>query len=174
MYSLAQRANSVFAFSLTVIFVLLGAVAIITPFLPFNPTTEVHVRDIAVWTYDYGGSISEIAFVTMDLEADLTSLFNWNTKQLYVSIVAEYESDTYNVNQIILWDDIIRSKRDARIVLHQLKNKYIFNDINPSFREINATYALHWDAMPYAGLLQSGRSKSIKRVKFPKPENMAS
>jgi len=73
MYSLAQRANSVFAFSLTVVFVLLGAVSIITPFLPFNPTTEVLVREIAVWQYDYGGSISEIAFVTMDLEAGMCS-----------------------------------------------------------------------------------------------------
>ncbi|CAG8563317.1 9903_t:CDS:2, partial [Paraglomus occultum] len=167
-----QRANSVFAFSLTVIFVLLGAVAIITPFFSSSdPKTEVHVKEIAVWTYDYGGSISEFAFVTMDLEADLTSLFDWNTKQLYVSIVAEYGSD--NMNQIVLWDDIIRSKRDAQVVLHQIKNKYMFNDITPSFREVNATYALHWDAMPYVGLLQSGRSDSIRHVKFPKPENFA-
>jgi len=71
MYSLAQRANSVFAFSLTVVFVLLGAVAVITPFISSNPTTEVHVKEIAVWTYDYGGSISEIAFVTMNLEAGM-------------------------------------------------------------------------------------------------------
>jgi Signal peptidase subunit len=37
----------------------------------------------------------EYAFVNFDLDADLSSLFNWNTKQVFASLVADYKTSKY-------------------------------------------------------------------------------
>jgi hypothetical protein len=34
-------------------------------------------------------------FLIIMLSLDLSDLFNWNTKQLFVSVVAEYETKTH-------------------------------------------------------------------------------
>ena len=36
--------------------------------------------------------IQDFAKVTFDMDADFTPLFNWNTKQVFLSLVAEYSS----------------------------------------------------------------------------------
>lgn len=36
---------------------------------------------------------NDYAGITFDLKSDLSSLFNWNTKQLYISVTAEYKTE---------------------------------------------------------------------------------
>ncbi|CAG8663207.1 35215_t:CDS:2, partial [Gigaspora margarita] len=154
MYNLLQRANAIFAFAMTVTFGVLGAIAIVTPFLPSSPSAEITVKDIQVISYDYmSQGESEFAFIKLNLDADLTSLFNWNTKQLFVSVLAEYETNSHDINQVILWDSIIQSKEEALIKVSDLHNEYNFVDITTSFRQVNASYSLYWDVMPYVGVL---------------------
>lgn len=50
------------------------------------------------------------AVMTFNLEADLRSVFSWNTKQLFVYLQAEYETPSNKINQIVLWDAIIEEK----------------------------------------------------------------
>ena len=35
---------------------------------------------------------SDLGFITFDLQADLNPLFNWNVKQLFLYLTAEYET----------------------------------------------------------------------------------
>jgi len=37
-----------------------------------------------------------------DLNADLTPVFNWNVKQLFVYLVAEYKTKNNQVNQVFI------------------------------------------------------------------------
>ena len=37
----------------------------------------------------------EYAFLKFDLDADLSSLFNWNTKQVFAYVVADYKTTKY-------------------------------------------------------------------------------
>jgi len=39
-----------------------------------------------------------------DLQADLNPLFNWNAKQLFVFLMAEYETTDNKINQV--WKQI--------------------------------------------------------------------
>ncbi|CAG8460880.1 17376_t:CDS:2, partial [Acaulospora morrowiae] len=171
MYNLAQRANALFAFSTTVIFGLLGAIAFITLFLSSSPTAKIDVKDLQVLIYDYAHTQSEFAFVDLKIDADLTSLFNWNTKQLFVAVVAEYETKTHNSNQVVLWDTIIQSKEDAHIKEEELHNEYNFVDITSSFDRVNANYSIYWDIMPFVGVLISGNSGTLNIKQFPAPMN---
>ncbi|CAG8769537.1 27979_t:CDS:2, partial [Racocetra persica] len=172
MYNLLQRANAIFAFSMTVTFGVLGAIALVTPFLPSSPSAQINIKNIQVISYDYmSQGESEFAFVKLNLDADLTSLFNWNTKQLFVSVIAEYETKSHNINQVVLWDSIIQSKDEALIKVSDLHNEYNFVDITTSFRQVNASYSLYWDVMPYVGMLMSGRTRSNQVIKFPPRSN---
>ncbi|KAF4120478.1 Signal peptidase subunit [Geosmithia morbida] len=53
-------------------------------------------------------------FTTFSLDADLSSLFTWNTKQLFVYVTAEWpaadpESPAGATNEAVIWDSIITS-----------------------------------------------------------------
>lgn len=45
------------------------------------------------------------------LEADLSSLFTWNTKQVFVYVTADWPdaSDANSTNSAVIWDSIITS-----------------------------------------------------------------
>ena len=42
----------------------------------------------------------DLGYLTFDLQADLTPLFNWNAKQLFVFLAAEYETVDNKLNQV--------------------------------------------------------------------------
>ncbi|RIA85926.1 signal peptidase 22kDa subunit [Glomus cerebriforme] len=172
MYNLAQRANAIFAFAMTVQFGLLLSIAISSLYLTSNPIGKVDVRELNIWLYNYDNKETEFAFIEMNLDADLTSLFNWNTKQLFVAVIAEYETKSHDLNQVVLWDSIIQSKEDAHIKEVKVRNeKYDFVDITPKFGEVEAKYSIYWDLMPYVGFLVSGKTESNQTISFPAPDN---
>ena len=47
------------------------------------------------------------------LQANLTHLFNWNVKQLFLYLTAEYETADNKLNQVVLWDKIIQRGENA-------------------------------------------------------------
>ncbi|PGH11895.1 hypothetical protein AJ79_04587 [Helicocarpus griseus UAMH5409] len=118
MHSALNRVQSVFGFFTTVAFVL-GALTALTVVLhPADPVTSVELSNIQVIKgrpHYYATKREEYAQIKFDLDADLTSLFNWNTKQLFVYVLATYptsSSSTTSSNQnltteSIIWDTII-------------------------------------------------------------------
>uniref|UniRef100_A0A453LLE0 Signal peptidase complex subunit 3 n=1 Tax=Aegilops tauschii subsp. strangulata TaxID=200361 RepID=A0A453LLE0_AEGTS len=65
--------------------------------------------------------------MTLNISADLSSLFTWNTKQVFVFVAAEYETPQNALNQVSLWDGIIPAKEHAKFLIHTT-NKYRFID----------------------------------------------
>ncbi|CAM6127140.1 unnamed protein product [Calypogeia fissa] len=51
--------------------------------------------------------------LTLNISGDLRSVFTWNTKQLFVFVVAEYKTPKNQINQVSLWDLIVERKEDA-------------------------------------------------------------
>jgi hypothetical protein len=48
--------------------------------------------------------------LSFNLDADLRSVFSWNTKQIFVYVQAEFPTDDFHVNQVSIWDQIVVSK----------------------------------------------------------------
>ena len=42
----------------------------------------------------------DLGYLMFDLHADLNPLFNWNAKQLFVFLIAEYETADNKLNQV--------------------------------------------------------------------------
>jgi len=121
MHTTLQRLNGVFSFMTSVVFVLAACIAITGLVLPSTPSAHLTVSNWRVYVLNSAqtncrksgraprGSQNPIdyAFINFDLESgisprkqytyipDLSSLFNWNVKQVFAYIVAEYTTPRY-------------------------------------------------------------------------------
>lgn len=79
---------------------------------------------------DYGASRerNDLGFLTFDLTTDLSHLFNWNVKQLFLYLTAEYITPTNELNQVVLWDKIILRGENALLDFKNMNTKYYFWD----------------------------------------------
>ncbi|KAJ3326597.1 DNA ligase (ATP) [Blyttiomyces sp. JEL0837] len=126
----------------------LGATAISGPILlsQVSGQANVAVSDVSIkmgrvgYYYDYHQPLSELGIVNFKGEADLSSLFTWNTKQLFVYVVVEYSTKTHKTNQIVIWDDIITKKDDAVINFKKQKPEYNAADITNKIRHAFVEY----------------------------------
>ena len=118
MHTIWMRLNAVIFFGLTVlltlsIFAALSTITMtkapvlekleINQFLFFKETRQNPARKGSHNEgYDY-----DQALFTFDVDIDLKPAFHWNTKQLFLMLIAEYESKKYGLSQIVIWDKII-------------------------------------------------------------------
>ena len=93
------------------------------------------------------------AVLSFDLNADLRPAFHWNLKQLFVYVVAEYETSANPLNQVIIWDKIVKSQKEASLKLQGEHVKYALIDQGAELRGKKVTLKLMWDHMPLTGRL---------------------
>ncbi|OQE19453.1 hypothetical protein PENSTE_c015G08031 [Penicillium steckii] len=116
MHSSLNRAQAVFGFFTSVALVVAGLAALSTLLFPTDATTaSVQLKNVQVVKgrpHYYSAKREEYAQIRFDLDADLSPLFNWNTKQLFVYVYATYSSSDNPDSQLrnsesIIWDSII-------------------------------------------------------------------
>lgn len=91
-------------------------------------------------------------------------------------------------NDVVLWDRIVRRKRDGKIKIKGAKNKYRFRELSTSFRCVKgglprifltmlfsnvspANFTLKYNLMPYVGLLTYGEAgRTPNAIPFPPVE----
>ncbi|KAI4318149.1 hypothetical protein L6164_025953 [Bauhinia variegata] len=154
MHSFGYRANALLTFAITILAVLCGLASLSDNFNFPSPSAEVQVLNIN-WFQKQPNGNDEVS-MTLNISADLRSLFTWNTKQVFVFLAAEYETPKYSLNQISLWDGIVTSKEHAKFLIHT-SNKYRFIDQGSNLlgKEFNLT--LHWHVMPKTGKMFADR-----------------
>jgi signal peptidase complex subunit 3 len=73
----------------------------------------------------YSTKKEEYAIIKFSLDADLSSLFTWNTKQLFVYVTAEWtnptspahpEASRNQTNEAVIWDSIITAPTADRLL----------------------------------------------------------
>ncbi|KAI9863562.1 MAG: hypothetical protein M1813_003585 [Trichoglossum hirsutum] len=182
MHSTVVRAQNIFGLFTTVTFVVSALIGISVLFYPQAPSANIQLRNIQVVKgrpHYYSLKKEEYAHIKFDLDADLTSLFNWNTKQIFVYILAKWPTPGKpdSINEAVIWDQIIpadpsqnpnvsperRRKSSAsppskaergHIRLRNAKSKYQITDVAGKMAERgNATLELGWNVQPWVGAL---------------------
>ncbi|VVT56501.1 uncharacterized protein SAPINGB_P005110 [Magnusiomyces paraingens] len=170
MFSSFQRLQNAFGIYTTVILVVsvlislisytelysAGAFSLRPTVLKVEPKTSVKFtrRSGAV-----NGKGKENAKITFDLSADLRPLFNWNTKQVFVYLEAEYNGGKSRPdisNSVTFWDKIITTKEKAVLDLKGQRSHYSVYDVQKSFNNNNATLKLGYNIQPWVGALIFG------------------
>ncbi|KAI1352518.1 signal peptidase subunit [Xylaria sp. FL0043] len=119
MHNSLTRIQSVFGFFTTVAFVV-GAIIAASDFTaPRTPSASIKPTNVQVVKgrpHYYSSKKEEYAIIRFSLDADLSSLFTWNTKQLFVYVTAEWPAPprgvadvTNQTNKAVIWDTIITS-----------------------------------------------------------------
>ncbi|KAI1733705.1 signal peptidase subunit [Xylaria scruposa] len=119
MYNSLTRLQNVFGFFTTVAFVV-GAIIAASDFTaPRTPSASIKPTNVQVVKgrpHYYSSKKEEYAIIKFSLDADLSSLFTWNTKQLFVYVTAEWPAaevggggGANQTNKAVIWDTIITS-----------------------------------------------------------------
>ncbi|PWA55524.1 signal peptidase subunit [Artemisia annua] len=148
MHSFGYRANALLTFAITILAVICALASVSDNFNSPSPSSQVQVLNIN-WFRNKPDGDDEVS-MTMNISADLQSLFTWNTKQVFVFLAAEYETPKNSLNQVSLWDGIIPAKEHAKFNIHTT-NKYRFVDQGSNLRQRDFNLTLHWHVMPKTG-----------------------
>ncbi|XP_071786437.1 signal peptidase complex subunit 3-like [Asterias amurensis] len=165
MNNVLSRANTIFAFTLSVMAALTFGCFLTTAFdsniAPVYMETEKH---LVKNTYTPHGEKADRGHITFDLTSDLDPLFTWNTKQLFIYLMVEYETEHNKLNQVVLWDKIIKRGSKANLDLKKMSLKYPFYDDGNGLKgHDNITMTLNWNVVPGAGMLPrvGGQGKHV-------------
>lgn len=108
-----------------------------TNFLDMSHHVDFKVNKVMVKNvqeFSTRDSRNDVASLTFDLQFDTDPLWNWNTKQLYMYLVAEYVTERNDLNQVVVWDKIVEKhklmklKSKGKLTYKSTKNKYYFFD----------------------------------------------
>ncbi|KAA3489558.1 hypothetical protein CXB51_012429 [Gossypium anomalum] len=148
MHSFGHRLNGLLTFSVTILAIMCAIASLSDNLNTPSPTAEIKIMNIN-WFQKQPQGNDEVS-LTMNISADLQSLFTWNTKQLFIFVAAEYETPKNSLNQVSLWDAIIPAKEHAKFWIHT-SNKYRFVDQGNNLRGKKFNLTLHWHVMPKTG-----------------------
>lgn len=130
-------------------------------------TVKKFVKNVA--DFSAGRERNDLGFLTFDLDADFSQAFDWNTKQLFLYVTAEYKSKANVLNQVVLWDQIMLREDEHRIRLRNQHTEYYFwDDGNGLLANDNVTLSLSMNVIPNAGFLPVFRlPQSTHKFAFP-------
>jgi len=152
MHTVWVRLNAVVFFGLTVLLGLscMAAISKLAHTRNHQPVVEILKLNKLKSLKSHGGV--DRALLSFDLKVDLTPAFHWNIKQLFVYVVAHYETEGRH-NTVVLWDKIVQAGDDKIIDESNIFVKYALVDQGDELRGKNVALQLQWDHMPITGLL---------------------
>ena len=159
MHSLSSRFNTVFLFTATV----LGAMCALNAlsgWLLFRPQAPIKFQVKHFEYFDQNPRFRwDEATFRFDIEANLSSLYTWNLKQLYFYLEAEYTFPKDNLaSRAILFDRIFQVPYNRSEVGHALflnrtnvNLKYPLRDVYRQLQGQNVTLRWRVEYMPITG-----------------------
>ncbi|KAI9686710.1 MAG: hypothetical protein M1822_002769 [Bathelium mastoideum] len=115
MHTSLTRLQNVFGFFTTVACCVAVVIALSVVVTPQSPSASLQLQNVQVVKgrpHYYSTKKEEYAHIRFDLDADLSSLFSWNTKQVFLYITTTFPSTSSREppSQAVIWDAILPSK----------------------------------------------------------------
>ncbi|CAF0704309.1 unnamed protein product [Brachionus calyciflorus] len=171
MHSFLSRANALFAFTLTTTGVLAACLYATTFLYDQNGIVKINTGRAVVkhlTEFGAGKKKNDLGFFAFDLDADLEPLFNWNVKQLFLYLTAEYQTPQNKLNEVVVWDKIVQKGDNYKLNLKNAKTKYFLWDDGAGLKgNKNVTLYLTWNIIPNVGSLPNVPVDGAHRIEFP-------
>ncbi|EJP68672.1 hypothetical protein MY4038_001934 [Beauveria bassiana] len=184
MYNSFNRIQNVFGFFTTVACVFGAFIAATDLFSPREPSgiiTPDNIQVVKGRPHYYSTKKEEYAVIRFSLDADLSSLFTWNTKNLFVYVTADWPGADNTTNSAVIWDSIITNPSADHLLnigpatLKKLRKSSAGKSIDPNRGKLklknqkpkyqithpsgkiaqteDVTLKLHYNVQPWVGLL---------------------
>ncbi|KAK3597501.1 hypothetical protein CHS0354_041921 [Potamilus streckersoni] len=171
MNTFLSRLNTIFAFTLSVMAGLTFLCFLSTFFNDHKTLVSINTGKIIVKSVpDYSTSRekNDLGFVVFDVQSDILSSLIVPTTSLFLYLTAEYTTQNHKLNQIVMWDKIIKRGENAIIDYKSMNTKYYFWDYGNGLRgNRNVTMTLSWNVIPNAGTLPKVMGEGSHRFAFP-------
>lgn len=173
MDSYTNRGSSLFTTFTTVLFAVATLNHITSYFYSPAPLAKISIpKNNAVEYSHYKSYNSDQVKFEFDLTLDLTSEFNWNVNQIYVFVVATYETKKNKKNEVVIYDKILRDLKDYKLDLKNSKIKYALRDeFAGSLADLDITLTVRYQVMPIFGLLRIKELPNKARFRVPSEYN---
>ena len=160
MHNVTARLNSSFFYGVTLVGIL-AALNLASSFFieqPFSANLTSMVNTKLYSNSRYNWDEAEIEFT---MAADLTDVYNWNIKLIFLYIEIDYFSPARN--QVIIWDKIIWRDQASKVILDIKKNKgkYMIKTKAHDLIGRNATATLKWEVVPITGFVYKMHSQPL-------------
>ncbi|CEF67443.1 CG5919 protein [Strongyloides ratti] len=171
MHNIWARFNNVLAFTLTVLAASTFLAFVSSHILAKSTVATLNARNVRVKNIPSripGTPNNDFAHMELDIEVDLSDVFNWNVKELFVYLVADYKTKKNAFNQVTLWDQVVL--RSDRVVINEkdlYPEYYFFDDGSNLLKHDNVSLTLNWEVIPNAGFMFHERAKGTHRIQFP-------
>ncbi|KAF4630500.1 hypothetical protein G7Y89_g7638 [Cudoniella acicularis] len=187
MHSTIVRGQNVFGFFTTVCFAVAALIAASDLLAPRTPRATVAANAVQVVKgrpHYYSTKKEEYAIIRFTMNADFSSLFTWNTKQVFVYVSASWPNSTSSelTNEAVIWDTIITNPsadhlqnigpaamKKGRIDLKNVKPKYQITAPSGKLQETDdVVLKVHYNVQPWVGILtwtpqiEFGKWKKLK------------
>lgn len=174
MHTVLSRLNALFAFSLSTVALLTLLFALSTSYKSYDQLAKVEMKTVKALVrrmQDYNmpnAKENDLGLVSFDLDADFQDCFDWNVKQLFIYLTANYKSPDNVLNQIVLWDYIMSRGSNGQLKLkNQNPEYYMWDDGFGLKGNKNVTLTLSMNIIPNAGFLQTANSPVVHTFSFP-------
>lgn len=174
MHTFWSRLSALFAFSTTTLAVLTVLLVLSTSYKSYEELAKIEIGNVSTMVkkltdHNYmNGRENDLGLLRFDLKADFEDCFDWNVKQLFIYMTADYETPDNKFNQIVLWDHIINRGDFAKVNLKYAPPKYYMWDDGLGLKgNQNVTLSISMNIIPNAGLLRTAKSPYTHTFAFP-------
>ncbi|GJP39608.1 hypothetical protein CLOM_g23961 [Closterium sp. NIES-68] len=159
MHTWLYRGNAVITLSVFLLIALSVLASLSERLHTSAPTVDLDLLDVEHFWRIPGGPFqgNDEAVLALNITANLTSVFTWNTKQLFVFVTADFSTPKHPLNQVSLWDAIIERKEDAALQFTREISEYSLMDQGNSLRGLPFNLTVYWNVMPIVGGLSMGK-----------------
>jgi len=174
MHTFLSRLNALFAFSLSIVALLTLMFALSTSYKSYDKLAKIDiktVRSLVRRMPDYNmpnAKENDLGMVQFNMDADFEDCFDWNVKQLFIYLTANYKTADNVLNQIVLWDYILNRGENGQLRLRNQNPEYYMWDDGFGLKgNNNITLTLSMNIIPNAGFLQIANSPVVHTFAFP-------
>lgn len=174
MHTFLSRLNALFAFSLAIVALLTLLFALSTTYKSYDKLAKIDLKTVKSLVRrmpDYNmpnAKENDLGLVQFNLDAQFEDCFDWNVKQIFVYLTANYKTAENFVNQVVLWDYVLNRGEKSQISLRNQNPEYYMWDDGFGLKgNNNVTLTLSMNIIPNAGFLQTAVSPIVHRFAFP-------
>ena len=155
METYSNRASSLFTTFTTVLFAIACLNHFTSYFYAASPSGEIQLSAASSIEFtEYKQYKADQARFNFDLTVDLSTEMNWNVNQIYLFVVASYETKRNEKNEVVIYDRILRSIDEFKFSLKNARVKYPLRDEHRgTLAGKTITLAIRYQIMPIFGLM---------------------
>lgn len=173
METYSSRGSSLFTTFSTVLFTIASLNHFTSYFYHASPSGSISVVESSKVDFaEFKPYHADQVRFSFDMSVDLSTEYNWNVNQIYLFVVATYETDKNKKNEVVIYDRILRTVEEFSFSLKNQRVKYPLRDEHKNtLAGRKVKLSIRYQLMPIFGFMRIRELPSESTFKIPDEYN---